>query len=136
MIVHVQLAQLSPLLRFSLVGTVGFAVDGGLLQLLVDLGGAGPIAARAVSFPLAVLATWWLNRAITIRPRAGTGRWRSLTRYLAVNLVGTGVNFGVYTLLVLASATMAARPLVPFAIASGVALAFNYLGSKHFAFKG
>jgi hypothetical protein len=31
---------------------------------------------------------------------------------------------------------MAARPIVPFAIASAAALVFNYLGSKHFAFKG
>jgi putative flippase GtrA len=52
-----------------------------------------------------------------------------------VSLLGTAVNFGVYTSLVLGSAAMAAQPIVPFAVASVVALAFNYLGSKHFAFK-
>ena len=51
-------------------------------------------------------------------------------------MVGTGVNFGIYASLVLSSATMATHPLLPFAIASGVALVFNYLGSKHFAFRG
>ena len=135
MIAAARLMQLPPLLRFGLVGAVGFAVDGGLLQLLVSLGW-GPIAARALSFPAAVLATWWLNRSITFRGRESGGLLASLLRYVAVSVVGTGVNFGIYASLVLASATMAARPLLPFAIASGVALVFNYLGSKHFAFRG
>ena len=135
MIAAARLMQLPPLLRFGLVGAVGFAVDGGLLQLLVSLGW-GPIAARALSFPAAVLATWWLNRSITFRGRESGGLLRSLLRYVAVSVVGTGVNFGIYASLVLASATMAAHPLLPFAIASGVALVFNYLGSKHFAFRG
>ncbi|WP_332815859.1 GtrA family protein [Ramlibacter sp.] len=129
-----RIARLPPLLRFSLVGGVGFVVDGGLLQLLVSAAGWGPIAARAVSFPAAVLVTWWLHRGITF-PEPGGSLLRSLARYLAVSVLGTGVNFGLYTALVLASAAMAAQPIVPFAIASVVALAFNYLGSKHFAFR-
>jgi putative flippase GtrA len=129
-------ASLPGIVRFGLVGAVGFAVDGGLLQALVALAGWGPIEARALSFPAAVLATWWLNRSITFRGQDGGSLWRSLARYVGVSLVGTSVNFGIYSGLVLASATMAAHPLVPFAIASGIALVFNYLGSKHFAFKG
>jgi putative flippase GtrA len=129
-------AALPPLVRFGLVGAVGFAVDGGLLQLLVTFGGWGPITARLVSFPAAVLATWWLNRTVTFQEREGGSLLASLGRYVLVSLVGTGVNFGIYTGLVLASPFMAARPIVPFAIASAAALVFNYLGSKHFAFKG
>jgi putative flippase GtrA len=129
-----KLSALPPLARFALVGCVGFAVDGGLLQVLV-WAGWGPIAARAVSFPAAVLATWWLNRSITFRGQDAGPLWASLLRYVAVSIVGTAVNFGVYTSLVLGSASMAARPIVPFAIASVLALAFNYLGSKHFAFR-
>ncbi len=129
-----RLAKLPPLMRFALVGTVGFAVDGGLLQMLV-WSGWGPITARAISFPVAVLATWWLNRSITFRGQDEGPLWASLLRYVAVSIVGTAVNFGVYTSLVLGSAAMAAQPIVPFAIASVIALVFNYLGSKHFAFK-
>jgi putative flippase GtrA len=129
-----RLQVLPPVLRFGLVGGVGFAVDGGLLQLLV-WAGWGPIAARLVSFPVAVLATWWLNRMFTFGGQDGGSLWRSLGRYVAVSLVGTGINFGIYTSFVLGSAAMAANPLVPFAIASIVAMAFNYLGSKYFAFR-
>ncbi len=129
-----RMALLPPLLRFSLVGGIGFVVDGGLLQWLVSGFEWGPIAARAVSFPAAVLATWWLHRGFTF-PEHGASLLRSLGRYLAVSLLGTGVNFGLYTGLVLAFAAMAAQPIVPFAIASMAALAFNYLGSRHFAFR-
>jgi putative flippase GtrA len=129
-----RLASLPPLARFAMVGAVGFVVDGGLLQALV-WSGWGPIAARLVSFPAAVLATWALNRSITFRGLDEGPWWSSLARYVAVSLLGTAVNFGVYTSLVLGSAAMAAQPIVPFAVASVIALAFNYLGSKHFAFK-
>lgn len=129
-----RLAGLPPLLRFALVGVVGFAVDGGLLQGLT-LAGWGPLEARLVSFPAAVLCTWWLNRAITFRGSDHGPLLASLLRYIGVSVVGTGVNFAVYAGLVLGSATMAATPVVPFAIASVAALAFNYLGSKHFAFR-
>ena len=133
---RVQVASLPPLLRFGLVGGVGFAIDGGLLPALVALAGWGPIAARAVSFPAAVLATWWLNRNVTFQGAAAGSAWASLARYVAVSLVGSSVNVGIYTALVLGSAALAAHPIVPFAAASIAALGFNYLGSKHFAFRG
>lgn len=121
-------------LRFGLVGVVGFVVDAGVLQALVTLGGWGPVESRAISVPAAVLATWLLNRSITFRDYEGSA-WRSLVRYVAVSAAGASVNFAVYTLLVLASSAMAAHPLLPLAVASGVALIVNYLGSRHFAFR-
>jgi putative flippase GtrA len=127
-------ASLPPIVRFGLVGVVGFAVDGGLLQLLVSWAGWGPIEARAVSFPSAVLATWALNRVVTFQDTGGS-LLRSLGRYVMVSLGGASANFAVYSALVLGSATMAAVPIIPFAVASVVGLVFNYLGSKHFAFK-
>jgi putative flippase GtrA len=122
-------------MRFGVVGAVGFVLDAGILQLLL-LAGWGPIAARAVAIPLAVFGTWALNRGFTF-PEAQAGpALPSLARYAAVSAVGASVNFGVYTLLVLASPLLAAHPLAPLAIASVIAMLVNYLGSKHFAFKG
>lgn len=120
------------LARFGVVGVVGFLVDGGLLQLLVASGLCGPIVARLVSFPSAVLATWYLNRRITFSDRGPA--LRSLLRYVLVSSLGTTLNFAVYSALVLGSAAMSARPLIPFAIASAGAMVFNYLGARYFAF--
>lgn len=122
-------------LRFGLVGTLGFVVDAGVMQLLVSFAGVGAIEARAVSIPTAVLATWALNRTFTFGQTADDPVLRSLVRYAAVSAGGATVNFIVYSALVLASSTLAARPMVPLAFASIVALVFNYLGSKHFAFR-
>jgi putative flippase GtrA len=127
--------NLSTFLRFGLVGAVGFLVDGGMLQALVGLGNWGAIQARLLSFPVAVFATWLLNRHFTFsRTNNGTAS-RSFARYVAVSLGGASINFLIYTVLVLSMAFMAALPIVPLAIASIVALAFNYFGSKHFAFR-
>lgn len=120
------------LARFAVVGVVGFVVDGGLLQLLVASGLAGPIVARLVSFPSAVLVTWALNRRVTFADRGPL--LRSLLRYVLVSAAGTTLNFVVYSALVLGSAWMAAHPLLPFAVASVLAMTVNYLGARHFAF--
>jgi len=130
-----RMTDLFRFLRFGLVGTLGFIVDAGVMQLLVSVGGAGAIEARAVSIPAAVFATWLLNRSFTFRKAQDYAALPSLARYVAVSAAGAGVNFLVYTALVVASTAMASRPIIPLAIASIVALVFNYLGSKHFAFR-
>jgi putative flippase GtrA len=126
-------AGASQFLRFAVVGVVGFVVDAGVLQALISLAGWGPIEARAVAIPVAVFATWLLNRTITFAHDGPA--LPSLARYAAVSAAGASVNFAVYTVLVFASQAMAARPILPLAIASIVALVVNYLGSKHFAFR-
>ena len=131
-------------LRFGMVGVVGFLVDGGLLQALTSLGGWGAIEARGVSFPVAIFATWLLNRKITfvsanvkgeINTEHQTAAGRSFARYVVVSLGGASINFLVYLTLVLGLPVLAKLPIVPLAIASVVAMTFNYLGSKHFAFR-
>ena len=128
------MASLLTFLRFGLVGALGFVVDAGVMQALVSLAVWGPVEARAVSIPVAVLATWALNRTFTFRDR-DVPALRSLARYIAVSAAGAAVNFVVYTALVLSSHAMAAVPMAPLAIASIVALIVNFLGSKHFAFR-
>lgn len=129
------MADSSRFLRFTLVGAVGFVVDAGVLQALMSVAGWGPIAARSVALPLAIFATWLLNRTITFPESHGGPALISLARYVAVSAVGASVNFMVYSLLVFASQAMAAVPVLPLAIASIIALVVNYLGSKHFAFR-
>ena len=116
--------------RFGMVGVIGFAVAAGVLQALMALG-LGPVGARAIAIPVAVLATWSLNRTFTF-PQAQQGPMlASLARYVAVSATGAAVNFAVYTALVLAGVP----PFAALAVASVTAMFVNYLGSKHFAFR-
>jgi putative flippase GtrA len=124
-------------MRFLMVGTVGFLVDGAILQTLVSLAGWNPVPARLVSFSIAVVVTWLLNRHFTFKAAesAKAAPVRSVLRYMVVSIAGAGINVGTFTALVLLSALMAAHPIIPLAVGSVVALMFNYLGSKHFAFR-
>lgn len=128
------MAEWTRMLRFGLVGVVGFAVDAGVLQLLV-MQGWNPVSARGVAIPVAVLATWALNRGFTFREAKSAPALPSLLRYVGVSAAGAAVNFAVYTALVVSADVMAAHPLLALAIASGIAMAVNYLGSRHFAFR-
>jgi putative flippase GtrA len=132
---RLNMSDMSRFMRFGLVGALGFVVDAGVMQLLVSFAGMGAIESRAVSIPTAVFATWLLNRSFTFGKTSEDPALASLLRYAAVSAGGATINFLVYTALVLASSTLAAWPMIPLAIASIVALVFNYLGSKHFAFR-
>ncbi len=132
---HVRRLVIPRFLRFAGVGVAGFVVDAGVLQALISLAHWGPIEARTVAIPVAVFATWLLNRTVTFPESNGGPALRSLLRYAAVSAAGASVNFIVYTVLVFASRTMAALPVIPLGIASIVALTVNYLGSKHLVFR-
>lgn len=111
--------------RFCLVGAVGFGVDAGLLAGLHHGLGVDAFTARLVSILVAVTATWQLNRWFTfaVRVQRSVREW---TRYAAVNGAGAALNYLVYSALLL---SLPMAPLAALAVASAVALGFNYLGS-------
>ena len=118
--------------RFVVVGGVGFAIDGGLLYLLV-LEGADPYLARVVSFPPAVTATWYLNRVWTFAARTGTPR-RQYTRYLAVQIAGALGNYAVYALILMFIHRTAGGAIVAFAAGSTAGLFINFAGARTLVF--
>lgn len=120
--------------RFAFTGCIGFLTDAGILALLVHVGGLNPYAARALSFPLAVTTTWYINRKITFSARASYNRGREWGRYFVVSVVGGVVNLTVYFLCIYFSDFMLRAPVFALAVASIMALSVNYLGSKHYAF--
>ncbi|HUO21515.1 MAG TPA: GtrA family protein [Caulobacteraceae bacterium] len=121
-------------MRFGLVGVLGFVVDGVVLQTMMYVG-LNPIAARAISFPVAVCATWLANRTFTFRDRAGQSKVREASTYVAVQLVGGAANFAVYSALVHGFPVFAEWPVAALAFGSAAGMAINYLGSKHIVFR-
>lgn len=124
------------LVRYAFVGGIGFLVDAGVLSWLVTAELAGPVVARCLSFPPAVLATWALNRRLvfTSSARSVGERAHEYGRYFAVQLLGALVNLGVYTLLVTHVALLRAWPVGSLAAGSAVALVFNFLGARYWVF--
>jgi putative flippase GtrA len=123
-------------LSFGVIGTIGFAVDGGILTLLHSLQGVALLPARLCSFAIAVTVTWSLNRRLTF-PGGTDGRaLRQWLRYAAANGIGALLNLAIFLWLAYRFDAFAAVPLVPLAIASLVAMVFNFLASKYLVFRG
>jgi putative flippase GtrA len=78
--------------RFSIVGGVGFLIEATLLTYFATVPGIGAIKGRAISFPIAVVTTWWLNRTLTFQ--STNNPHRESFRYFLVQSLGSGRKFG------------------------------------------
>ena len=121
--------------HFTVVGFVGFLVDGGILVILHDVYSVNPYASRCVSFPVAMTVTWLLNRVLTFADRKDARATSELGRYAMVAVAGALLNMLVFFALVRYFTFMGEIVLLPLAIAAGVALIFNFLGSRFFVFR-
>ncbi len=79
--------------------------------------------------------TWLLHRRFTFKSaarRRPAGQW---ARFVAVNGFGAAVNYGVYAVLLLASETFLAAPVLAVAVGSFAAWAFNFFASRRYVFR-
>jgi putative flippase GtrA len=111
---------------FVAAATVGFIIDAGVVTALVRGFAWGPWQGRFVSFPLAVTATWWLNRRYAFRGTGGGDRRVEYAAYWAIQLAGAAVNFGIYGLCLHEAPVLASFPFVPVAIGGVAAMLFNF----------
>jgi putative flippase GtrA len=123
-------------LAFTAIGAVGFCVDGGILTALVESGTMNPYSARLVSFPIAVLVTWALNRQFAFSSFAASTKARTAEygRYFSVQAVGATANLLVYGLCLFLWPSLGTWPVVPLAIGAVVGLVINFAGSKLWVF--
>jgi putative flippase GtrA len=125
-------------LRFLAAGAIGFAVDSGLLLMLVQGLGWPPLLARAPSFAAALVATWLINRLWTFRAgsrAASPGKLGAeFLSYGAVQVTGGAANYAVYALIVAFTGQAPMQLVGALAAGAAVGLAINYLGARHFVF--
>jgi putative flippase GtrA len=124
-------------MRFCCAGGLGFVVDFTILKTIVHLG-LNPIGARLISFSVAVVVTWLVNRAWTFKAHPTPGfsaLIRELASYVAVQSVGFAANFSVYTAMVIGISALNGRLLPPSIAGTAVGLLVNYLGAKHLVFR-
>ena len=125
---------LTQILRFGAVGGVGFVVDGGLLWLLLA-NGFDPYLARALSFPVAVVVTWALNRNWTFRATRDASAAGQFRRYFGVQVVGTLSNYLVYSLIIGVFGTAGFTIFCAFALGSALGAIINFCGARYIAFR-
>lgn len=125
-------------LQFGFVGAFGFVVDYAVLLLLTGVVQFNAILGRILSFAVAVLATWIVNRTWTFREHARDDRRaEEASSYLAVQCTAFVLNMGVYTALIAAFPGFDhGLALFPPTFAGALAgLGINYLGSRHLVFR-
>ncbi|WP_068086239.1 GtrA family protein [Polycladidibacter stylochi] len=127
----------SSFIRFCIVGTTGLLVDILVLYILLAWTNLNPFEARVLSIWAAMSNNWFLNRVFTFQSTRHSTRWRHITsqylRFVMVNTLGACINYAAYSLLLISFVQL--PPTLAVAIATFASLAFNYLGSKAFAFR-
>lgn len=120
--------------RFLVAGTIGFAVDAGVLYAALALG-ADYYSGRLVSFSLAVAATWLINRHWTFEHHQVRPSLAEFTRYFGAMVLGGAVNYASYALIV---ATLPRTPWLPLAaVAAGsiAGLGVNFTSARLWVFR-
>lgn len=125
---------LTQVMRFGAVGAVGFVVDGGLLWLFISLD-FDPYLARALSFPIAVIVTWALNRNWTFRETRDISSKGQFRRYFGVQTVGTLTNYATYSAVIGLFGAAAFTIFVAFALGSLIGSFINFFGARKVAFR-
>ncbi len=113
-----------------MVGAVSFTVDAGVLGLLVYQAEVGYIAARLLSVALAVSVAFVLNARFTFLVRVVDARFM---RYVAIQAVSAGLNFGVYSTLVL-HGPLSGRPLLSLICGAAAATVNNFFLSRRYVY--
>ena len=117
------------LLKFGLVGGVGYLINLAVFALLTGLGVHHVIAAIG-AFCVAVTNNFLLNRYWTFGPGDGPAHFQA-ARFFTVSLASLGLNLAVLELLISNHLT---GELTAQAIAVAVAMPFNFLGNKLWTF--
>lgn len=119
------------ILRFTVVGGIGFVADAAMLALMLAATPLGPFVARLISIGFGLTVTWLCNRTLTFQP-SSRGMLSEGARYGGVGITTSVVNYLVYSVLLLAMPWMA--PLLALVIASLAAMALSYLGYSRLVF--
>lgn len=117
------------LARFTVVGSVGFVVDAGIVWILCREG-VSPIVARIPSLATAILVTWLLNRKFTFRVRSARSLGE-LCRYSGVAAGSALLNYLCYDVFIV----LGVLPVAAVAMASVLLLFLSYYGYGRIAFK-
>ncbi len=92
-------------------------------------------SARSLSFLAAVTTTWALNRAWTFSDTKRKQRHREYFAYLLTQLVGAGINLGIFFSFLNLYPSQRRFPLLALAVGAVPALIFNFTASKYLVFR-
>lgn len=132
------------LAKFGAVGAANFAVDFGVLNLLIFVTGVASgwtfTVFKSISFVVAVINSFIWNKKWTFKKKGGEGTGKDFLQFLFVSVVGLLLNAGTASVIVniigpLGSIGDKTWANIATAVASLVVLTWNFLGYKFIVFK-
>jgi putative flippase GtrA len=130
--------------KFGCVGAANFAVDIGILNLLIFLSGtavgAAYIAFKLISFIFAVTNSYLWNKIWTFKKTDTKETGKEFSQFIIVSVIGLVLNAAVAGFLVIVVGPMGGIKVktwasVSAAVASICVMAWNFLGYKFWVFK-
>lgn len=121
------------IIRFGLVGTVGFVADSLVLKGL-QLLGVNLYLGQIIAYLAAATVTWIMNRRFTFRAtkRSSLGEW---LRYLGANALGGVLNYAAFAVCIGVSVLFREHPYLAVALGSLLGMVVNYTLSLLFVFR-
>lgn len=120
---------------FGVGGAIGFAVDIGVLQLLVSGLSWDRFSSRLISFLCAATATWVFNRHYTFRGLRRHSLFGEWVRYIIAMSGGFACNFAAYSALVLWFDIDRQWLILAVAAGSVAGLGVNFVASRHWVYR-
>ncbi|WP_167730640.1 GtrA family protein [Terasakiella sp. SH-1] len=122
------------LLGFLVTGGLAFMLDGGILQALVTGLEMSPFTARSISFSIAVVFTWLMNRKISFKVSTPLS-FKEFFGYLSTQSFGLSINVGVYTAVIFTVELAQTYPFFALIPATALSMVFNFVAMKYLVFK-
>ena len=138
------LAPLFQFAKFAAVGALNFAIDFGILNILILItgtaAGLGFVIFKTISVASAIVNSYFWNKFWTFGDRQTQGGAKEFFEFMIVTLVGIGVNVGVAHLVVNIIGPLGGigeRPWANIGAAASVVITlfWNFLGYKFVVFK-
>lgn len=121
------------IILFVLAGGIGFITEVIIIQLLISVFSVSFIAVRAVSFPIAVSVTWFINRKITFLSKNRVAS--ELSQYILIQILGGLINLSIYYLIIPNQHFQSVNPIFVLAIAAFCSMIFTFYTSKKIVFQ-
>ncbi len=123
--------------RFAVIGALGFVVDASILTLLFNVLDYNLYIARLISFSMATLVTWLLNRLYTFHAHIPVinSKSKEYGRYLAVQIGGALINLLVFVVVIALLPQLEKIAVIPLAIGALFGLLFNYTCTHYWVYK-
>ncbi len=122
-------------LRFGLIGSLGFLVDTATVYAAHFGLGLGLHVAGVLGFLVAVTFTWVMNRRFTFPEARSEARGRQWARFVATQTLGFVVNRGTYAGMISFVALAREQPVLAVAAGSLAGMVLNFVTARTIAFR-